>query len=90
MTLDDLDRAISSRAQIDGRPVIEFNALPRLMNFPQGSWWTMTKDLTPDQLPKTLFRAGGSRMLMMADAVEWCRWFVRHDPSVAKACGVMQ
>ena len=90
MTLDQLDKLIDSRASLDGRPVIEFTRLPQLMGFPQGSWWTWTKDLTPEELPKSLFRAGGARMVTMDDARQWCRWFIRRDPSIAKSCGVTE
>lgn len=90
MTLTELDNLIDSRARLDGRPMIEFSRIPQLMGYPQGSWWATTKDLTKEELPKSLFRAAGTRMAMMPDAVAWAKWLVRHDPGVAKTLGVTQ
>lgn len=80
MTLEQLDKLIDARLRLDGRPVIEFNRLPGIIGCPPGSWWALTKDLTPEEMPRSAFRAGGTTCLQTDEAAAWCRAFVRRDP----------
>lgn len=81
MTLDELDRRIDAmvKAHEQTSPVISFSALAPIVCIPNGSWHNLTYNLGQGELPP-LFIAGGSRHLMITDAAEWCKEFVRRNP----------
>ena len=87
MTLEELERAIDIRLSLDKRPIIEFARLGLIADCSPSSWWVLTRHMPPEELPKSLMLAGGSKILQMDEAGPWLKAVVRKHP---KKFGVME
>lgn len=69
---------IRQKLEALGTPVITIPDCARALNIPMSNIYYQMRDCPPELRPKATFKAGGTEMMTLDNAIEWCERVAPH------------